>query len=123
VRATAARGVSQVTDEPDEKARDEAGGEGGSSMSAFGTTINRRQVLKGNSAEAIHFRTTLTRNIRRAALQSNLSLLELGMRVGLTRDRMETISAGEANVSAIELAFFARALNVTTDELVKGGVE
>jgi predicted XRE-type DNA-binding protein len=91
-------------------------------MSALGQS-QKRQTLKGNSAESIRFRGQLATNLRRAAANKSLSLPDVATLAGMTRERVYSIVEATAGTQAIELAVLAKVLGVTTDELVKGGVE
>lgn len=83
-------------------------------------TVARRQTLKGNSAEAIRFRTQLAKNIRAVFGPRDMAWTELASRVGLTHDRISQVINAEAVLNAIELARLAKELNVTTDRLLEG---
>jgi DNA-binding Xre family transcriptional regulator len=91
-------------------------------MSAVGTVI-RRQALKGNSAVSMRFRVALARNMRFAMGRIGLSWTELADAVGMTRERVQHMSTGEACPSALELTLIGQQLGVSLDELTKGCVE
>lgn len=88
-------------------------------MTITGTT-QKRQPLKGNSAEVIHFRLRLAKNIRSVFGPRDMSWAALATRVGMTHDRLSQVINAEAPASAIELAALAKELNVTTDRLLEG---
>ncbi len=85
-------------------------------------TVNKRQITKGNSAESLHFRGAVARNLRRVAASREVTMEQLASRIGMTRERIYTVLQATCNLSAIELTLIARELDVTTDELVKDGV-
>jgi DNA-binding Xre family transcriptional regulator len=91
-------------------------------MSAVGT-VTRRQALKGNSAVSMRFRVALARNMRFAMGRIGLSWTELADAVGMTRERVQHMSTGEACPSALELTLIGQQLGVSLDELTKGCVE
>ena len=86
-------------------------------------TPTPRKSLSGNSAESIRFRGAFASNLRRIATSKHLSMPEVADLAGMKRERIYSITSGIAGTQAIELAVLAKVLEVSMDELVKGGVE
>jgi len=91
-------------------------------MSAVGT-VNRRHILKGNSAESLAFRVQLAKNMRFAMGRIGMAWTELAEQVGCSRERAQHFSTAESCPNAIELVLIGRVLGVSLDELTKGCVE
>lgn len=91
-------------------------------MTIRGTSMPRKS-LSGNSAESLRFRGTLAANLRRIATSKSLSMPDVSDLAGMKRERIYSITTGIAGTQAIELAVLAKVLEVSMDELVKGGVE
>lgn len=83
----------------------------------------RRQPFKGNSSEAMRFRSQLAKNLRNAFGTRDMTWRNLAADIGITHDRISQINNAEVTANAIELTLLAKALGVTTDELVKGCIE
>ena len=86
-------------------------------------TPTPRKSLSGNSAESLRFRGAFAANLRRIATSKQMSLPDVARLAGMKADRIYSITSGIAGTQAIELAVLAKVLEVSMDELVKGGVE
>lgn len=62
--------------------------------------------------------TLLGQNVRRAREERELTQEELGKAVGLTRQSIANIEAGEQNILATSVPAFCMVLQITSDELL-----